>query len=398
MHVKTLETRTFLILVVLVTAAFAWLLGGYLLTVFWATVLAIVFATPFRWIRKRLGGRGTAAALLTLLMILLLVVAPLVGLGAAVTTEAVSVYSAVAEGTVDLTEPIARAEEFLPRLTRMAEDWGVDLNNIRERVSSTALAASQAVATGIVSVGQQTAQFILLLAVTLYLLFFFLRDGDRLVATLVRALPLGDVRERRLFSRFAAVTRATVKGSFIVAAIQGAIGGVAFALLGLGAPILWGSIMAVCALIPAVGTALVWIPAVGYLLATGAWVKALILIGVGAGVIGTVDNALRPILVGRDAGMPDYMILLTTLAGLATFGISGLVIGPIIGGLFMTVWDIFTEEFGPRDDPGATVETEVVREVGETPGAESVSPQTEVLPDHEPGAPVVAEPEEARAS
>ncbi|MEM6326216.1 MAG: AI-2E family transporter [Bacteroidota bacterium] len=350
MQVKTLETRTFLTLVVLVTVVFAWLLGGYLMTVFWATVLAILFTAPFRWIRARLGGRGTPAALLTLLLVLLLVVAPLAGLGVAVTSEALQVYGSVASGAVDLTEPIERMEEFLPRLTRMAEDWGVDLDNVRERVSTTALTASQAVASGIVNVGQQTATFILLLAVTLYLLFFFLRDGDRLLQTLVRALPLGDVREERLFSRFAAVTRATVKGSFIVAAIQGTIGGVAFWALGLGAPVLWGAIMAVCALIPAVGTALVWVPAVVYLLATGDWVNAIILVVVGAGIIGTVDNALRPILVGRDAGMPDYMILLTTLAGLATFGISGLVIGPIIGGLFLTVWAIFTEEFGPEDE------------------------------------------------
>lgn len=350
MHVQTLETRTFLALVVVVTLAFLWLLGGYLQPVFWATVLAILFVGPFRWIRQRLGGRGTPAALLTLLLILNLVVAPLVGLGVAVTGEAMSVYGDVTSGAIDLTEPIAQAERLLPRATRIAEDWGVDLEGVRESVSNTALAASQALASGVVNLGTQTAQFVLLLAVTLYLLFFFLRDGDSILDMLVRALPLGDVRERRLFARFAAVTRATVKGSFIVAAVQGAIGGVAFWFLGLGAPVLWGAIMAVCALIPAVGTALVWVPATVYLLATGAWVKALILVGVGAGVIGTVDNALRPILVGRDAGMPDYMILLSTLAGLATFGITGLVIGPVIAGLFLTVWAIFTEEFGPADD------------------------------------------------
>ena len=132
--------------------------------------------------------------------------------------------------------------------------------------------------------------------------------------------------------------------------MQGTIGGIGFLVVGLEAPILWGAIMAVCALIPAVGTALVWAPAAIYLVAVGAWVKALILVGIGLGVIGTIDNALRPILVGRDAGMPDYMILLSTLAGLATFGISGLVIGPVIAGLFLTVWSMFTEEFGPADD------------------------------------------------
>ncbi|OZC02715.1 AI-2E family transporter [Rubricoccus marinus] len=350
MELKTLETRTFLTLVVIVTVAFAWLLGGYLQTVFWATVLAILFSAPFRWLRKRLGGNGTAASLLTLLLILLLVIAPLIGLGFAVTGEAMSVYTGVTTGAIDLTEILEQAESLLPRATRVAEDWGVDLDGIRERVSSTALNASQFVASSVVSLGQKTAHFVLLLAVTLYLLFFFLRDGDSLVDKLVQALPLGDVRERRLFSRFAAVTRATVKGSFIVAVVQGTIGGLGFWAVGLSAPILWGAIMSICALIPAVGTALVWLPAAIYLVVIGSWVKALIIVVIGLAVIGTVDNALRPILVGRDAGMPDYMILLSTLAGLATFGIAGIVIGPIIAGLFLTVWEIFTEEFGPADN------------------------------------------------
>ena len=390
MQVQTLETRAFLALVVLVTAVFVWLLGGYLMPVFWAAVLAILFARPFVWVRQRLGGRDTPAALLTLLMILVLVVAPLVGLGVAVTSEAVGVYSGVASGATDLQEVLEQAEALLPRVTRLAEDWGVDLDGMRERVSSTAISASRAVASGVVNVGQQTAQFVLLLAVTLYLLFFFLRDGDRIMRTVIRALPLGDTREERLFSRFAAVTRATVKGSFIVAAVQGAIGGVAFWGLALGAPVLWGAIMAVCALIPAVGTALVWIPATIYLLAVGSWGKAIILVLVGVVVIGLVDNALRPILVGRDAGMPDYMILLTTLAGLATFGISGLVVGPIIGGLFMTVWDIFTEEFGPVDNdpqPGEAVRAVV------TPGPGTGGPTQEAPPSPSRSASAHAEPE-----
>lgn len=350
MHVHSLENRSFLALVVLVTLAFVWTLGGFLMPVFWAVVLAVLFTPLFQWVRRRLGGRGTAAALLTLLTVLLLVVAPLVLLGAAVTQEAVGVYQRVASGEIDITEPVATVEAILPRLGRQAEALGVDFEQIRENVSASAVAVSRTIAARLLAVGQQTVEFTLLLAVTLYVLFFFIRDGDRLVEVLIRALPLGDPRERRLFTKFAAVTRATVKGTFVIAAVQGTIGGIAFAVLGLGSPLLWGVVMAVFSLLPAVGGAIVWVPAVGYLLATGGWVKALILIGIGAGIMGTVDNALRPVLVGRDAGMPDYMILLSTLGGLATFGFSGLVIGPVVAGLFLTVWEIFTEEFGPGDD------------------------------------------------
>lgn len=350
MHLRSLENKSFLALVVLVTAAFAWTIGGFLMPVFWAVVLAVLFTPLFRWFETRLRGRTTVAALLTLLTVLVLVVAPLVLLATLVTQEAVGVYDRVASGEIDLTEPVAMAEEMLPQLVRRAEELGVDFDQLRDNVASSALAVSRAVASSLLGFGQQALKFTLLLAVTLYVLFFFVRDGRTLRDLLVRALPLGDPREERLLTKFAAVTRATVKGTFVIAGIQGTIGGIAFAALGLGSPVLWGVLMAVFSLLPAVGGALVWVPAAIYLLISGAWVKALILAIVGAGVMGTVDNALRPVLVGRDAGMPDYMILLSTLGGLATFGFSGLVMGPVVAGLFLTVWEIFTEEFGPGDN------------------------------------------------
>ena len=350
MTLRSLENRSFLTLVALVTLAFAWTLGGFLLPVFWAVVLAVLFTPLFAWFERRLGGRSTVAALLTLATVLVAVVAPLVALGVLVTQEAVGVYQRVARGEIDLTEPVATVERLLPQVAQRAEEFGVDFEQIRENVASSALAVSQEVASRLLGFGQQAVTFTLLLAVTLYVLFFFVRDGGALRQTLIRALPLGDPREERLFTKFAAVTRATVKGTFVIAAVQGTIGGVAFWALGLGSPVLWGVMMGVLSLLPAIGGALVWVPAAVYLLLTGAWVKAVILAAIGAGVMGTVDNALRPILVGRDAGMPDYMILLSTLGGLATFGFSGLVVGPIVAGLFLTVWEIFTEEFGPADD------------------------------------------------
>ena len=362
MRIRSFENRAFITLVVLVTLAFAWTVQGLLLPIFWAVVLAVLFSPLYHWFSRRLRAHATVAALLTLLTVLVLVIGPLVGLGATVTAEALGVYDRVTSGEIDLEAPIEAVEQALPSLTRRAEELGVDVEGAfqraRENVAGTAVTVGQAVAGGLLDIGQQTVRFTLLLAVTLYVLFFFVRDGDRLVEVLVRALPLGDPRERRLLTKFAAVTRATVKGTFVIAAVQGAIGGVTFALLGLGSPVLWGVVMAVFSLLPAVGGAIVWVPAAVYLALTGAWVKALVLTGVGVGIMGTVDNALRPVLVGRDAGMPDYMILLSTLGGLATFGFSGLVIGPVVAGLFLTVWELFTEEFGPADTsvqvPGET--------------------------------------------
>jgi predicted PurR-regulated permease PerM len=191
----------------------------------------------------------------------------------------------------------------------------------------------------------------------IYLLFFFLRDGQRIIERLVQVLPLGDERERQLFARFAQVVRATVKGTFIIGAVQGFIGGVTFALLGIEGAILWGVMMALMSLLPAVGAALIWVHEVIMLMANAEYTSGGILIAVGIFGIGLSDNFLRPLLVGRDTRMPDYLILLATLGGLGTFGISGLVIGPLIAALFITVWEMFEASFGSPIVPVAVLPT-----------------------------------------
>jgi predicted PurR-regulated permease PerM len=187
-------------------------------------------------------------------------------------------------------------------------------------------------------------------------LFYFLRDGPRLLEGLVRSLPLGDERERHLLGRFAEVSRATIKGTLVVGIVQGAIGGIAFALLGIAAPVLWGVVMALLSILPAVGPALVWVPTAGVLIANGEWGTGIALIVIGVFVIGLVDNLLRPILVGRDTRMPDYLIMLSTLGGLAGFGLAGIIIGPIIAAFFLSVWHMAEQEFGPTPAPSDTTE------------------------------------------
>jgi len=177
-----------------------------------------------------------------------------------------------------------------------------------------------------------------------YVLYFFLRDGEVLLDTLVHALPLGDDRERELFAKFAEVSRATVKGTLVIGLVQGTLGGMIFGLLGVQGAVFWGSVMVIMSLLPVVGASLVWLPAALIMAANGDYTKAGILIVFGVVVIGLVDNLLRPILVGRDTRMPDYLVLLSTLGGLTVFGASGFVIGPVIAALFLTVWVMFANE------------------------------------------------------
>lgn len=365
MHVRSVENRTFFGLVALVTLGFAWMIRGFLMPVFWAVVLAVLFWPVFGELRSRMGERGSAAALATVLLVIVAVVVPVGLVAAAVTSEAVDLYGRVARGEIRLAASVEAVRGWQPEVERLATRFNVDLDRVALSLSEGALAVGQSLVARLLSLGQSALQMLLMVAVSLYVLFFFLRDGERLHAALVRALPLGDPRERRLFRRFADLTRATVKGTFVVAIVQGALGGAAFAALGLSAPVLWGVMMALLSLIPALGAALVWGPAAIYLFVTGAWVKGLILVAFGAGVVGLADNVLRPMLVGRSVGMPDYLILISTLGGLTAFGVSGLVIGPVVAGLFLSVWNILTEDFG-HADASTPAEMDALIEAAET--------------------------------
>jgi predicted PurR-regulated permease PerM len=213
---------------------------------------------------------------------------------------------------------------------------------VQDRLSAGLMQASQAVAARALSIGQSTFDFVVSLFVMLYLLFFLLRDGDALSRRIGTAIPLRAEHKRPLAEKFTAVIRATVKGNVVVALAQGALGGLIFWLLGIHAALLWAVVMAVLSLLPAVGAALVWAPVAVYLLATGAVWQGVVLIAFGVLVIGLVDNVLRPVLVGKDTRIPDYVVLISTLGGIEIFGVNGFVVGPAIAAMFMAAWDIFS--------------------------------------------------------
>jgi predicted PurR-regulated permease PerM len=213
---------------------------------------------------------------------------------------------------------------------------------LHDRLSAALIQGSKYLAGQALSIGKGTANFIVSLLLMLYLLFFFLRDGGALTRRIRDAVPLRAEQQRALFTKFAIVTRAMFKGNLLVAAVQGALGGLIFWFLGIHAPVLWGVLMAFLSLLPAVGAAGVWLPVAIYFLATGAVWEGIVLIAYGAFVIGLVDNLLRPYLVGKDTQMPDYVVLISTLGGIAIFGLDGLVIGPVIAAMFIAVWDIFS--------------------------------------------------------
>jgi predicted PurR-regulated permease PerM len=340
--IRVLEDKTFLVLLVAISAAFVYILWPFFGAIFWATVLAIIFAPLHRRLTARMGQRRTPAALMTVVIILLMVILPAAVIAASLVRESLGVYERIQSGELDFARMFDVVWAALPAwMTRGLQSLGLtDLGDLQTRLSEGLAQGLQFIATRAYSIGQNTFAFVVGFFVMLYLLFFFLRDGGMLLGRIRDAMPVDERIKLNLASKFAAVIRATVKGNVVVAVVQGALGGLIFVLLGINAALLWGVLMAFLSLLPAVGSALVWFPVALYLLATGATSQGIVLVAYGVLVIGLVDNILRPILVGNDTKMPDYIVLVTTLGGMAIFGINGFVIGPVIAAMFIAVWHI----------------------------------------------------------
>lgn len=346
MQKQTIQTLSSIALMVLVTGAFIWLVIPFYGAVLWAVILAILFHPLQRRLEIRLGGRRNLASAISMLACICIVVLPGALILASLAQEASNFYNRISTRELDVAAILERLRAAMPDfvLEGLAAFELGTLEEIQAGLTSFLGQAAQIIATRAVSIGQNTAQFVISLGVMLYVLFFMFRDGTTLAGTIRRASPLERYHTDHLLGKFTEVVKATVKGNVIIAVIQGGIGGITFWLLGIEAALLWGVFMALLSLLPAVGAFLVWAPVAAYLLLSGQYLKGAILLAVGALVISLIDNLLRPPLVGKGTRLPDYMVLVSTLGGIALFGVNGFVIGPLIAALFIAVWSLFTDE------------------------------------------------------
>lgn len=336
----------FYVLLVLVTVAFFWLLLPYYSAILWAVILAIVFYPMQAWLTAAFGGRNGLAALVSVIVCICLVIVPTLALLGSLIQEGNGVYARITSREFDLNGYLTQIEAALPAwLTSWMESMRFgDFTELRQRLTEAGMQASQLFASSVLSLGQNALGFVVSVGIMLYLLFFLFKDGADLGSTIRRAIPLSDGYTHQFLDKFAAVIRATVKGNIIIAALQGALGGVTFWMLGIQAAVLWGVVMAFFSMLPAVGAAFVWGPVAVYYAVTGQWVPATILTLVGVLIIGMIDNLLRPPLVGKGTRLPDYVVLISTVGGMSLVGINGFVVGPLIAALFFSAWSLFVQE------------------------------------------------------
>jgi predicted PurR-regulated permease PerM len=219
-----------------------------------------------------------------------------------------------------------------------------------------------------VSIGSEALSFFLSFGVALYVMYFLLRDGERIGRKIVFAVPVERAIADRLAQRFVGIVRATIKGTGVVALVQGALGTITLMIAGVPSALLLGVVMAIFALVPVIGSGVVWVPAGLYLLLIGDYWQGLFVLLAGFFIISSADNVLRPILVGRDTGIPDWIILITTLGGISLVGFSGIVLGPLVAGLFLASWSILREQ-READEDAVRQERINVDASGHTPDA-----------------------------
>lgn len=354
MNTPQLQRGVFLALLVAVTAGFVWVLLPFFGAVMWGVALAILFTPLYKRLLKKMPRRRNGAALATLAICLLIVILPLAIIGVSLVQEIALVTQNIRSGQINFAG-------YFQQILNATPHWVISLLDRlnlgdaaawQKRISEGAAQGSQLVASQALTIGQNTFDFVVSFFVMLYLLYFLMRDGAELSTMVREALPLAKPHTHYLLNKFTTVIRATIKGNVAVAIAQGTLGGLAFWFLGLQGALLWAALMAFLSLLPAVGAALIWGPVALYYLATAHYWQGGVLIFVGVFVIGLVDNILRPLLVGKETQMPDYLVLMSTIGGIAIFGINGFVIGPVIAALFMAAWSLFVasnEEGDPRD-------------------------------------------------
>lgn len=327
-----------------ISLLFLAMIKPFLQAVFVAGLFAALFSPLYRNILGRVGERRSVASALTLLTVVLFVMVPVGILLSTVARQALDIAdTAVPWVQQQLASPglITEALQGLPFYSFLESYRDLAMG----RVGDLAGLISGWLVAGLKSATLGSVSVLLSFLIVLYTMFFFLIDGDRLLFYMLYYLPLHDDDEKKLLARFTSVTRATLKGTAVIGFLQGALAGVALYFAGIPSALFWAFTMMLLSVVPGIGTALVWVPAVVYLLVGGHFAAAIALALFCGVVVGTVDNVLRPKLVGNDTQMHELMIFFSTLGGLLMFGFMGFVIGPIIAALFVSLWELYGDEF-----------------------------------------------------
>ena len=330
------STNAYYLLLALITILFVSIIFNFAAPILWSIVVSIIFYPLYEKFLL-MTNKKSLSSILSLILILLLVIIPSIGILGLITNELIIFINSFDDYSLERYVGMIPNASLINDLLAWA---GLSITQLTEKADDFLLAASKVFYESVSTISANVINFFISLFLFIYLTFFFLKDGEKILQSCMDAFPMKNEDESYLLNEFQKTTRATIKGTIIVALAQGFLGYMTLLLLGVEGALIWGAVMALLSIIPAVGTILVWLPIALVLFLNGQIMEASILIFSGIFIIGMIDNLLRPILIGKETKIPDYLILLTTIGGISIFGITGFIIGPIIASLFISIWSL----------------------------------------------------------
>lgn len=331
----------FFILMGVVTLLFFYLLKPFFFPLFWAAVIAGIFQPLYRRINRRLN-HPSLSTILIFLVIAVIILLPVGIVGTLVFNESVQLYGKLSPDPKNIDRGIQHIIGVIVD-NPLADLFNIDKAVLIEKAAEVLRSVTNYIFVNLTALTQNTLGLLVQFAIMFYALFFFVRDGEKFLRTAMRLLPLGMGRERLLYNRFVVTARSTLKVTLIIGGIQGVLGGIVFLITDLEGALIWGLLMIIMAVVPVVGCSIIWGPAGILMLLTGQIWEGILILASGFLVISTVDNLLRPLLIGKDVEMHPLLIFLSTLGGIVLFGFSGFVIGPIITSMLLAIWDMYAE-------------------------------------------------------
>lgn len=337
------QTVLFFAILLIVTVAFFYIMKPFIYAVFWAVILAGLFMPVYKTMEKRLH-RPTLSATIVLILICLIFILPFIFIVSLLLKESMGIYKGLSNDNSQITVYVQKFAQLIKH-NPYTDSLHLDDTALTEKITQLSKSGAGFIFENLKSFTQNTLQFIVQLGVMLYALFYFIRDGEKFLNSILRLLPLEKGRDRILLGRFQKTANSTLKVTLIIGGIQGILGGLLFLFTDIQGAILWGVVMIITAVIPVVGCALVWGPAGIIMIIAGHFWTGIFILAFGSLVISMVDHFLRPILLGKDISMHPLLIFLSTMGGIIVFGFTGFIIGPIIMSLAITVWQMYDEYY-----------------------------------------------------
>jgi predicted PurR-regulated permease PerM len=344
MNQDAVNKSVLMLMVIAISALFFTMIKQFLMAIFLAGLFSALARPVYRRLKISFKGHRHLASVTTLLLMIVVVLIPLMLLIGIIVGQAIDVGQSVTpwiKQAIEQPDKLTAYLQHLPFYEHLEPYRGV----ILEKAGALVGSVSKWIVGGLSQATLGTANFLFMAFVFLYTMYFFQMDGAKLIKKILYYLPLNSDDESLMLNKFTSVTRATIKGTMLIGILQGGLAGGAFAVAGIDNAVFWGTVMAVLSIIPSVGSALVWIPAVIILIMQGNVGSGVGLLIFCAVVVGSLDNVLRPILVGKDTKMHELMIFFGTLGGIMMFGIAGIFIGPLSASLFVTIWELYGEAF-----------------------------------------------------